>query len=607
MRPAAPPAPGRWLVPAPGERLAPTLTGLLLVLSFPPFSLPGATFIALVPFLVFVRALPAGDDGRWRATRAGYLMGTVHFGLLLYWLLVALLPRTPLAVPVYLLTVLVLAGLTATFARALHFCRERTPVPAALAAAVLWTTIEWVQSHLGDLSFPWLGLGTSLAPYPRVAGAADLVGASGLSFWVALVNGLLADVVVAFREGRPIRRTLAATVAVVAIPIAYGAWRFATLEPRPAARVAVVQTNIPADLRVRRAEAVDSTLSVLRTLMASVPAGAVDLVVWPEVTLPTTLADAYHGAVREAVREMSARAGAPIVVGAYGTERTQAVLRRMRRARADEAEDAAAGDARATEHGTAGAREAPRAGVAKNAGGRVATGPTATEPVAYNSAFLVTPAGFTGDVYHKRHLVPFVERVPFLDVLRRVPPFGDLRYYGGLGRGDGAPVFATGDARFGILICFESIFAGHARAFRRAGAEFLLNATNDGWYGRDTWYGRTTALWQHPAHLSMRAIELRVGVARAANTGFSLFVDPRGRVYERTALFVPGVRIATVFTTDTVTVFARWGDWLATAAAAASLVMLLAARLGGRLAGVPRRRPLRRSRSPRAGARATHR
>src|SRR5690606_16722804 len=137
-------------------------------------------------------------------------------------------------------TVLVLAGLTATFARALHFCRERTPVPAALAAAVLWTAIAWVQGHLGDLSFPWLGLGTSLAPYPRVAGAADLVGASGLGFWVALVNGLLSEVVVAFREGRPIRRTLAATVVVVAIPIAYGAWRFATLEPRPAARVAVV-------------------------------------------------------------------------------------------------------------------------------------------------------------------------------------------------------------------------------------------------------------------------------------------------------------------------------------------------------------------------------
>ena len=93
------------------------------------------------------------------------------------------------------------------------------------------------------------------------------------------------------------------------------------------------------------------------------------------------------------------------------------------------------------------------------------------------------------------------------------------------------------------------------------GVDFLVNMTNDAWYGRESWHGRTTALWQHPAHSILRAIELRIGVARAANTGISLFVDPLGRAFERTEISVPDVRVTTVYTTDTTTLYARLGDW----------------------------------------------
>ena len=116
----------------------------------------------------------------------------------------------------------------------------------------------------------------------------------------------------------------------------------------------------------------------------------------------------------------------------------------------------------------------------------------------------------------------------------------------------------------------------------RAGADFLVNITNDGWYGRDAWWGRTTALWQHPAHMVMRAIETRTGVARAANTGFSLFVDPLGRVSARTPLFEPTVRVATLRTTRSIPLFVRWGDWVGSAAAVAAFVLLTVAGLRGR-------------------------
>jgi apolipoprotein N-acyltransferase len=102
-----------------------------------------------------------------------------------------------------------------------------------------------------------------------------------------------------------------------------------------------------------------------------------------------------------------------------------------------------------------------------------------------------------------------------------------------------------------------------------------VNVTNDAWYGREPLYARTTALWQHPAHMVMRAIENRMGVARAANTGISLFVDPVGRVYNATSLFEADLRVDTVRTTDIITFYTRFGDLAGSGAAAAALLLIV--------------------------------
>jgi apolipoprotein N-acyltransferase len=181
------------------------------------------------------------------------------------------------------------------------------------------------------------------------------------------------------------------------------------------------------------------------------------------------------------------------------------------------------------------------------------------------------PQGLRDYQYYKRYLVPFVERVPVL-------PSGwltGLRYFGGFGVGQGWPLAVVDETSFGVLVCYESTYPQGARTFRQEGADVLLNITNDAWYGREPWYARTTALWQHPAHMVMRAIENRVGVARAANTGISLFVDPLGRVYNATSLFEADLRIDTVFTTDVVTFYSRYGDLVGNGSAAAALILLL--------------------------------
>src|SRR6185503_14568776 len=103
---------------------------------------------------------------------------------------------------------------------------------------------------------------------------------------------------------------------------------------------------------------------------------------------------------------------------------------------------------------------------------------------------------------------------------------------------------------------------------RRRGADFIVNITND------SWFGRSAAPYQHAAHLVMRAIETRVGIARAANNGISEFVDPLGRVYHATRLDDTTFVTDTVFTTDARTVYTGLGDWVGLLAVLGSLLMV---------------------------------
>lgn len=513
------------LIPPRGQRAVPAFSGLLLVMAFPPFRLALVSFIALTPLLFFIGQREGGPEGRWEATRGAMLAGLVYFGLTLYWLVIALIFYSLLAIPAYIGTVLVLVCFSGAFGWALHYVIHRTPVPLAVAAAALWTALEWVQGHLSHLSFPWLGLGTSLAEWPVLAGAADLVGARGLTVWLAAVSGLAAQALLRRRAGKRLRPAVGLlAAAVVLVPILYGVWRDRTLELRPAARVAVVQPNIPEDMKMDARIAADTSLSALTALTLRVPRDSVDLVAWPEVAVPRLLDPPNRTQLSVYLQRLAGLVGAPILTGAYG--------------------------------------------VAYDEG----------DSTFFNSAFIVTADSVARQRYDKIYLVPFVERIPFVDPDWFEGLFGDIRWFGGLGRGTSSQPMALNDATFGVLICYESIFAQLSREYRSRGADFLVNMTNDAWYGREEWYARTSALWQHPSHLVLRAIENRVGVARPANTGISMFVDPRGRPSDWTELFEPDIRIATVYTTDAETLFTRWGDWLATGTTLVALLLLVAAR-----------------------------
>jgi len=498
----------------------PVVSGVLLALSFPPLHSLVPPFVGLVPLVLWLRALAGDAEGRGAAMRGCLLFGAVYFGIIFYWILIALVWFTKLAILAFLATLGILMMMSAVFGWTVHHALNTLRLPLWVALPVAWTALEWSRAHLpSTIAFPWLGLGSSLTGYPELVGFAEIIGSRGVTFWLALVNGLVAGLVLKVGGRRAWALHAAALAAVVALPMAWGVWRAGTLETREVGRVAVVQPNIPEHIKLDYEAGMDSTFASLDRLMPRIEPGSVDLVVMPEAVLLAYPELPQYASPTNRMQAYSREVGVPIVLGSLGYE------------------------------------EGGRGGYTR-----------------FNSAFVMEPQGLTGYRYDKRYLVPFVERVPFL------PPewFGGLQYFGAFGVGQGWPLIEVDETAYGVLICYESSYPQGARQLRLEGADILLNITNDAWYGREPLYARTTALWQHPAHMVMRAIENRMGVARAANTGISLFIDPVGRVYNPTSLFEADVRIDVVRTSDVITFYTRYGDLVGNGAAIAALLFVLA-------------------------------
>jgi apolipoprotein N-acyltransferase len=125
--------------------------------------------------------------------------------------------------------------------------------------------------------------------------------------------------------------------------------------------------------------------------------------------------------------------------------------------------------------------------------------------------------------------------------------------------GTEANVFALGEHGFGTLICFEAIYPGLARELVRRGATFLVNISND------DWFGQRPALAQHLHAALFRAVEHRRFLVRATNTGLTAVIDPRGAVVASLPAAQAAALVATVTSQRLLTPYARWGDvfaWL---------------------------------------------
>ena len=454
----------------------------------------------------------------WRAAaRIGFWFGIVGFSANLYWIAYALQLYTKLAFLGFAATIACFGVLTGTTATLLFHARRTTRWPLAALLPIVWVAFEFALAHLGDIAFPWLPLGLATSEALPLAQLAEVGGVHLVSVWIAITSGCLADAWLMRTARRGAAMRLAAALAVVAMAAGYGAWRMATIDIREVAPIGVVQPNIPQEDKWQE-ENRDRIVGILgeatRELVAAEDPA---LVVWPEVALPGFLSE--HREWRDTLRALTDSTDTPILFG---------VLDLVWRS-------AQPGD---YEY--------------------------------YNAAMLADTNGVVRpEVYRKGYLVPIVERVPFVNPRW----FSGMKYFGGFGRGRDPVVYVLPFGEVSVLICYESIFPPLSRSLRRAGAEVLLNITND------AWFGRTSAPYQHEAHLAIRAIENRAGVVRAANTGISESIDPLGRRSGATDLFVPAVREYVATTTDIVTPYVIVGDWPGAGAFLAALALAARARL----------------------------
>lgn len=492
---------------------------IALTASYPPFPFPPLSFLALAPAILLIRQAVAEANPR-NAFRWGWWYGLATNALVLYWMIVALWHFTPLSALGYFATIAVLGLFTGALFWFVTRLRLAVPaVPLAVVFPVAWTTLEWLIGHLGDVSFPWLGLGTSLADAPILVQWADLAGARGVTLWVAWCNVALVDAFIGKREaGNGMRaawwRPAAAVAATIVAALGYGAWRMKTLPVREVGVVALLQPN--EGFREKWEPGLkDGVFEKLVSMSAqSVARSRPGLILFPEAAVPDVFA--WRPNWEASIANLARESHTPVLVGTLHAER-----------------DFQQGD-----------------------------------PY-YNATLLVDSTGEWRNqpVYAKHYLVPVTERVPFVPVrvFRAVP--GLRRWSGGFSPGQTLPVYSIGLGRFGVLICYESAFEDFARKYRAQGADFLVNVTND------AWFGRTNAPSQHASHLVLRAIETRMGVARAANSGISQFVDPLGRTYLSTRLDTETTVEGVLLTSDVVTLYVRLGDWVG--------LLVVVATLGG--------------------------
>lgn len=183
----------------------------------------------------------------------------------------------------------------------------------------------------------------------------------------------------------------------------------------------------------------------------------------------------------------------------------------------------------------------------------------------YNSAVLVNEQGRKIAQYDKIHLVPFGEYVPLPEPLASIVP----SMVGNFEIGKEFDIIPLGDAKAGIMICFESHFPTLSRQYALNGADVIVEMTNDGYLGP------TPVLRQHLANAVFRAVETNRPVLRVTNVGITGYINEQGKVLDATKSYTEDSRVWTVSKSDgSQTVYVKYGDWFAWLCSIVSLGIL---------------------------------
>jgi apolipoprotein N-acyltransferase len=199
---------------------------------------------------------------------------------------------------------------------------------------------------------------------------------------------------------------------------------------------------------------------------------------------------------------------------------------------------------------------------------------------AYNTAFFINDEQEVG-MYHKSKLVPGPEKMPFQKLLS---PLQQLAFdlggtVGSLGYSAERDVFTSKCGNYVVpaIICYESVYGYFVAEFVKNGANVLFIITNDGWWGN------TAGHRQHFSFAPLRAVETRRSIARSANTGISGFVNQRGDILQASGYWTPDVMKAQIHTSEEITFYVKYGDYIGRISAFLSIFLILIAFVTSRL------------------------
>ena len=492
--------------------LASVLSSGMLIATFPDLNLEFLAWIAFIPLFFAI------DDLKPRESfLVSYAGGVIFFLGTIYWLIHVTLPGM-IAVVLYLAVYFGLFG--ALFSYISSAVKKRSVKNSRyllfILAPSLWVSMELLRSNILS-GFGWVLISHSQSYNLPVIQISDITGAYGVTFLVVMVNMAVFLTIKEVRAKKYDTACLAAALFILFISISYGVFRMRNVFTGESIRVAVIQGNIPQDEKWNP-NLKEHIISKYEKLTLEAAKNSVDLVIWPETSVPGFLEDERD--LFDRVRDLAVKVNSSILVG---------TVRQVRE-----------GDL--IEY--------------------------------YNSAVIFSNEGRVAGDYDKMHLVPFGEYIPFRAFFSFVEKFAPVPI-GDCTPGKDYKVFSffierksSGDKvslkwikkiRFASLICFEDIFPDIAREFVNRGAMFLVNITND------AWYKYSSAPYQHAQNSIFRAVENRVNVVRAANTGFSCFIDQRGKITEFVRdqgkdIFVDGYAVQDIVLTRTRTLYARYGD-----------------------------------------------